>query len=320
MRTIVSVAGNTFAESIRQPVYGVILALAGGLIVISPSFAMYTFMESTKLVQDMGLATIMLAGLFLAAFGAASVITREIENRTVLTVLSKPVSREAFLLGKYLGVAGAVTLACYILTALLMFTFRFGVKDTASTQLDWGVALATATAGAAAVIIGFCANYFFGRPFVSVAAKAVALCLSVEMAVFAFLGAEYAPVADGSGLNWQIAIAALLALMSVLVIAAVAVTASTRLKAVGTLVVCTTVFLLGLVSQYYLGRHAGTSTAAWIASVVVPNMQLFWVAESMVKGQQIPLSLVAWVGMYTACYLGAALSLGMVLFGRREAE
>lgn len=318
MRTTITIARNTFCETTRQPVFAVILAFASFLIASSPSFAMYTFMDSTKLVQDMGLATIMLAGLFLAVFGAATAISREIDNKTALTVLSKPVCRESFLLGKFLGIIGMTSLAVGILTIILMFAYRFGVKDTASTILDWGVAFSTAGMIFLAVFCGFLANFFFNRPFVTVVVKLVALFLVLNTLVYSFLDDDYHFTSFGGGLNWQIAIAGFMVLLSIWMLSAIAVAVSTRLNAVGTLVVCAMAFFGGLVSQYYLGGLIGNSFLAWVAYHVIPNMQVFWIAESMTIGKTIPYEVVASAGVYAMVYIGAVICAGMLLLVRRE--
>ncbi len=100
---VYSVAANTFVESVRQPAFALIVGVATLVIVLSPYLTMFTLMASTKLMADTGLATVLLAGLLLAAFSASNVISQEIENRTVLTVISKPVGRIEFILGKFLG-------------------------------------------------------------------------------------------------------------------------------------------------------------------------------------------------------------------------
>ena len=90
---VYSVAANTFVEGVRQPVYAILVGVAAALILLSPYLTMYTLMQSPKFMTDMGLATLLLAGLLLGAFTASNVISQEIENRTVLTVISKPVGR-----------------------------------------------------------------------------------------------------------------------------------------------------------------------------------------------------------------------------------
>ena len=106
-----TIARNTFFESIRQPIY-VIMVLAVSLMLILNTFlAGYTLEDDNRLLMDMGLSTLFWAGMLMAVFTATGVLSDEIDNKTVLTVVSKPVGRPIFVLGKYVGVTGAILLA-----------------------------------------------------------------------------------------------------------------------------------------------------------------------------------------------------------------
>ena len=65
-----SIAKNTFIETIRQPVYAVIVAAAVFLFFMSPSLTMYTMEDDNKLLRELGLSTLFIAGLFIATFSA----------------------------------------------------------------------------------------------------------------------------------------------------------------------------------------------------------------------------------------------------------
>ncbi|MCZ6543854.1 MAG: ABC transporter permease, partial [Planctomycetota bacterium] len=111
---------NTFFESIRQPIMLVVLVVATIALIFSNLLAGFTMEDDQRMMIDLGLSTIMLCGTLLAAFIATNVLNREIENRTVLTVISKPVSRPVFVLGKYLGVAGALALAMVYMSLVFL--------------------------------------------------------------------------------------------------------------------------------------------------------------------------------------------------------
>ena len=127
-----TIAGNAFRETLRQPVFCVVLGVAILATALSPTFAMFTLMEGEKLVQDMGLSTMLLAGLLLAVLSASHVVTEEIRGRTALMVVARPVSRASFVLGKFLGVALAQVVAAYLLTLVLVMTIRIGVPRSCS--------------------------------------------------------------------------------------------------------------------------------------------------------------------------------------------
>ena len=110
-----TITRNTFLESLRQPIVLVITIVGSVLIWLNLSIAAYTFDDDNKILIDCGLGTLALAGLLVAGFCATGVLSAEIETRTVLTVVSKPVSRVVFVLGKFLGVALAVMLVYWLL-------------------------------------------------------------------------------------------------------------------------------------------------------------------------------------------------------------
>ena len=116
-----AIAINTFREGVRQPVFYVLIALGAVLLPLSAYFTLFSFGEEARLVKDMGLATIALFGLLIALFTSSSVIADEIDKKTVLTVLCKPVSRVEFVLGKFFGIVTAAAVAMLILAAILCF-------------------------------------------------------------------------------------------------------------------------------------------------------------------------------------------------------
>ncbi|MHC4871823.1 MAG: ABC transporter permease subunit [Planctomycetota bacterium] len=317
-RTVFAIAKNTLSETLRQSVFGVLLAFSCFMIAMSPAFAMFTFLDSVKLVQDMGLATILLSGLFLGVLSSANVISREIEGRTALTVLSKPVSRTSFVLGKFIGISAAIAIATYIQTVVLLLTYRLGVKDTASTVLDWGALAGIVLALLFSLLIAFYYNYFLNKPFMTISVWAVFFCLTLSFVFFLFFDKDYHFEHFGSGLNLDLGLAAILILQAIMILVAISVMASTYVKLVSNLVICFSSFLIGLTSQYIAARVSGSFVFIKYLLKVIPDFQIFWVTEAMTEGKSIPASYVGCCGIYTFFYIGAVLLMGILLFSRRE--
>mgnify|MGYP003349857270 CR=1 FL=1 len=97
-------------ELVRQPVYLLLLTVSGLFIVFLSSVSYFGLGDDVKLVKDMALAVILISGLVGAVLCAASSVAQEIRSGTVLTVMAKPVDRSTFLLGKFAGLAGVLTL------------------------------------------------------------------------------------------------------------------------------------------------------------------------------------------------------------------
>ncbi len=115
-----AIARNTFREGVRQPVFYVLAAFGSVLLLGSVYFTLFSFGEEAKIVKDMGLATITLLGLVVALFTSSSVVSDEIDKKTALTVLCKPVSRPQFVIGKFLGIVSTAFAAMLVLTLVLV--------------------------------------------------------------------------------------------------------------------------------------------------------------------------------------------------------
>ena len=103
------------------------------------------------------------------------------------------------------------------------------------------------------------------------------------------------------------------------ILASLALACSTRLEVVPTLAICSALFLMGLMSDYFWGTRAKAGT--WWASglyTVTPNWQLFWVADALEGKNQIPLSYLGKALGYACGYIGAILALALMMFEDRE--
>ncbi|NIA21575.1 MAG: hypothetical protein GWP05_06340 [Anaerolineaceae bacterium] len=111
---------NTFREVIRQRMFLLVICLTAAALAIMLVVPFFTFREETQMYKDLSLSTAALTMVFLVALTASSTMAEEFDAKTAMTVLSKPVPRWQFLLGKYLGVVLAL-LAATLVLALLLF-------------------------------------------------------------------------------------------------------------------------------------------------------------------------------------------------------
>ena len=143
---------------------------------------------------DIGLSTIFIGGAVLAAFVASNVLTREIDNRTVLTVVSKPVARPIFILGKFLGVAGAQTIVMVFLAIVFMLVEIHGVREAVSDPWHLPVILLGSGAVLLGVAAGVWCNFFYGYVFSSTFISIGTPLLVIAYGLCLFLGADFTPV------------------------------------------------------------------------------------------------------------------------------
>jgi ABC-type transport system involved in multi-copper enzyme maturation permease subunit len=125
---VAAIAGTTAKEALSQPLFYLLLAIgAFSLTFLFPYLPYFTFGEDIKMVKEMGLTVVMLLSVFLAVWTASASIADEIEGRTALTLLSKPVGRREFVVGKFLGVLGPVAILSIVLGGLFLCSVSFKV-------------------------------------------------------------------------------------------------------------------------------------------------------------------------------------------------
>ena len=318
MRQFWNIAVNAFMELIRQPVF--LLLMTGSLLfeifLAVPYY--FAFGDEPKLVNNSVLAVMLLSGLFGAVLSASASLAREIRTGTALAVLSKPVSRAQFLLAKFAGLAAALTVLTYVNMVGVLIASRMAFDAYGKTDLPAIGILAAGIAGAYA-LAGF-SNFFLRRPFVSNAVLGmVGLTTLAAFLIFQFT-TQQESLGTTAHVDWRLVPAGVLILFALWIIAALAIACSTRLDTIPTLAVCTALFLLGLMSDYFFGQRA--EAGQWWASTLyslIPNWQLFWLADALDMGKStFHWGYVAKAFGYMVGYAGAALAVAMALFEERE--
>jgi ABC-2 type transport system permease protein len=130
-----AIALNTFREAIRQRILYLLLVFGVAMISFAQILTFMTVGSEEKIIKDFGLASIDVFGVLTSVFIGIGLVSREIERRTVYTILAKPIHRFEFILGKYAGLALTLLVNTTVMTlwfflVLLikgMFDARLGV-------------------------------------------------------------------------------------------------------------------------------------------------------------------------------------------------
>ncbi len=125
---IAAVALATAKSEMAQPLYLLLLMIGIVGILLFGIMPFNTLGEDIRLMKDSSITLLMVLGMLQAVWSAGTSVSEEIEGRTALTVLSKPLSRRSFLLGKYIGIMFSVLVLFVIITAVfvpLSATSRF---------------------------------------------------------------------------------------------------------------------------------------------------------------------------------------------------
>jgi len=319
-----SICTNTFLQTIRQPIYLVMVLATFGLLVFTLPFTGYTMSvdyENTdqQMLEDLGLGTLRVSGLLIAAFSASGVLRREIEEKTALIVISKPVPRAVFVLGKFAGVLAAVAVAYYLCSLVFLMTVRHRVMPTARDEIDWPVVVIGLSGLLAAVVVAMLGNLWFGWQFTSTSVWAATALLTVAMIAIGFVGKHWRLVPFGAGISGQLLLEVAVMFMAVIVFVALAITASARLGQAMTLLVCTAMFFLGSAHPQVFGHWLEEVPVLRVLGWVTPNFSHFYPREDL-RMQYMPASLVGLSGLYCLLYTVGVLAVGVSLFQTRELE
>lgn len=122
MGAIGVIALNAFRESLRDKILYNLVLFAGLLIGLSVLLADLSITEHHKVIADMGLAAINLIGVIIAIFVGISLVNKEIERRTIYTIMARPVSRTVFIMGKYFGLALTLVVNMTVMLGVFLLT------------------------------------------------------------------------------------------------------------------------------------------------------------------------------------------------------
>lgn len=354
MKKTLSLAWTTYREAARQPLYYILIVVFGLLILLSHMFTLFTFGEGEKrnMIREMGISSILLCGLFLAIVVAYQVITRELESRTALTLLSKPLSRTSFLIGKFLGMMWAIFYAVLALFFGFVVALWWGEgeehlrnttditqwkrvpthariayatdeqghriqdRDEQGTRHDrWKYETEPDEEGLGRVLF---------EPYVALLGneKVVVPRGSVphkeqssgQMALRAY--------GDFGRDVWEMAKATFLTLLAVAILGALAIVLAPHLSLVLNGAVCLSVFVLGnlAIYIYQLSQQAGVGWRIFARCfrALVPDLSLFNLSLYFSPDQKVELNYLATVSAYGIIYAIVVLAIGAYVFNRRE--
>jgi Cu-processing system permease protein len=117
MAVIGWIAVNVFKESVRDKVLYNLVFFAVLLIAASYLLGQLTAGQDIKIIKDLGLAAMSLFGLFIAVFIGIGLVSKEVERRSIYSLLSKPIRRQEFIVGKYLGLVLTLLVNVSVMTA-----------------------------------------------------------------------------------------------------------------------------------------------------------------------------------------------------------
>jgi len=308
-----AVALAAFREGVRQPLFWLLAGISLFLMFISVILPYFTFGDDYKMMKHLGFDNILLFTTIFGVLTASTSISDEIEGKTAITLMSKPLSRRQFLLGKFAG----ILLASMALAGLCGWSLNWALyvkpiidMEAAVDPLEAQIAspLLTAVQG-----------------------------LGADRDTEAFLEGT----AGWFGGSLAILPGLVISVCQAMLFLAIAAALATRLPMVVNLLTCLFVFFVGNLAPYlvqlsqYLQRQfpgggkgvvgAALGLAQFVARVLdtlLPALESFGLGPAIVRDQPLPLAgyalYVASVAGYSVLYATIALLFGLILFEDRD--
>jgi hypothetical protein len=314
-----AVAFAAYREACRQPLFWLITVGALLLTWLSVVLPYFTFGDDYKMMKQIGFDVVMLSAALFGVLAASMSISEEIEGRTAVTLMSKPVNRRQFLIGKFLG----ILLACLVMSLIVSWNLSFALRamrefdqinnapdptDPVGTPADKIVDPMTFQAQKTVVPI-------FEKPVPSLPGKSLARGCGLW---FSDAVAHTMGVALGFG--------------QVMILVAIASALATRLTFVVNLVICLLIYFLGHLAPFVVrvteaasGGGVGVGLVGFLGKlfdVLLPALEFYNMGPAIIR--EAPLDLWQFCGYvltvfgYSLIYTAIALLVGLLLFEDRD--
>jgi magnesium-transporting ATPase (P-type) len=300
-----TVAWATFREGYRQPMFWLLLAAVIVAMFFSAIIPYFTFGDDYKMMKQLGFDMVMLSTMLFCVLFASMSISEEIEGRTAVTLMSKPVTRRQFLLGKFFGILLAGWFMTALMAGALILALAFEVEHGERLPNETGDAMAASVQSAILPTVQALGAGPTGKAFLRGVAG---------------WGSEAITNMLGH----------LMGFGQVMVMLAIAASLATRLTMVVNLVCCFVIFLLGNLSgvlvqaaqQLKGGALALVGFLARLFDILLPSLE--FASTNQVYIRETPLDVgafAAYVGSvfgYFTLYTAIALLVGLLLFEDRD--
>lgn len=136
------IAHNTFRETVRDRLMAGVLVAGAALLAVTQLATPLALGEGRRLTVDFGLSSISLLGLFVVVLVGTSLVAKELDRRTIYNLLSRPIARPTYLVGKWLGVTAALLALALVLGGALALLLAWRGWMVSAVSLAQGVYLA----------------------------------------------------------------------------------------------------------------------------------------------------------------------------------
>lgn len=281
MAALFALARATYAAVVSRPLYYVTLLVFAVAVYLSKTFTLFQFAREAQMVREMGVATMTLWGLLLVTILSGPLVSNELEDKTALLLLAKPLKRSHFLWGKFLGMVWAQALGVLFLSLVFFVTLWQQEGTKLAQDYCFGIDKATDS------VWGYLWNQFISQSlgFVLQAGLMCLFQLAIMSAVCLCLAA-FLPVI-------------------------VTISSTALLFILGNV-------SAHLVANLKQSSPALISGTAQIGSYLLPNLSYFNLQIHFSEGRLVSLNYLLLLSGYTIIYVGLVVWLASMVFETRE--
>lgn len=285
---VLTIAGGTFTQLVRMKVFYFMGLFAVAVIASSFAFADLETSGQLKLLKDVSLAAMSLFSMLFAIAGTALLLPRDIEDRTIYTILCKPVPRLEYLLGKLLGVVWLIFISLMLMDGLFSVVLHLKASSIEGAQLA----------------------------FLNQALSGEALAAGV---------ADVKDSIGAQGLTWNLQYGVLAIFFKSVVLTGVTLLLSSFASStIFTIMSSLAVMVIGqaqsLARDVFLGNSASAvpKAIAGVVSLVFPDFKGFDIVDAVVSGTPVAAEVMLKMGGLTLTYLVIHLLASYVIFSDKE--
>ncbi len=280
------IARATTKEAVRQPLFFLLLAISAFLLLLNTFIPFFTLGSDVKMLKECGLAILLISGALLAVWTAGQSITNEIEGKTAMTLLSKPINRRQFILGKYIGILQGALWLLVPLTLIFcaLIFYKVGHDQRENTQEISPVLEYRDVMG-----------------------------MSIPV-----------PHSDRMEVVSQVLPGVVLVYLEVAVLGAISVAIATRFPMVVNLVGSFMIFVIGNLTPMMVAQsdrviqNEAVAFVARLIATIMPSLDAFNISAAIATGTDVVPAYPGMALLYGAAYITAAILLAFILFEDRD--
>ena len=292
--------------------------LLSTLILFSPAFTSFNLGQGIELLRSNLLSTFMMGGVIFSSISSTNLIQREIQQKTILSLLTRPVSIPQFYFGKLLGTFAILFLFCFVLAHVCWFSLVMGTPDTASTKLNYIPTALLFISLVGIVIMAVLFNYTLNSHIISYVYKGWAIASPIIVVISLILSPMLELPIPEFHQTFEFIKATLLTFMLVLVIASFSIAIGTFTTPLVNLASSLVFLMVGLMAPGLSPFMEQQGLITQNLSLAIPNFHSFWMAEMISLGHTITTEMMLSVTSYGLCLIMAFSFIGTYTLMRRD--